>query len=636
MQYRSDIDGLRAISVISVILFHTGFKFLSGGYVGVDIFFVISGYLITGLVFDEIKTGSFTFAGFYKRRIARLLPALIITLFFVLIFGLLFYDNNAFDNLGKEIFFASIGAANILFGQGINYFAQDESVRPLIHLWSLGVEEQFYILWPTILIFLSLLKFKNILLITVILFFISFGMAILSVDNAPIETYFYPQYRAFELILGALTALGMRSQFFSEVKLNGLTKEIITYISLVLIVFPMFLLNKNSTFPGLNTLFPCIGASLFIGFSYRTSAAKVLGLPPLVRIGLISYPLYLYHQPIISYIHFFGLEFSKTIILIIVLLISITLSELTYRYIETPIRRKAHNQKKSSAIYMISLITSLSFISVIGLFIAKNNGVEGRFKVLNPFAYQVSKHNSTTFHDNFDRGMNVSKMKSRILFVGDSALQQYVYPISKAFNFEETDIDTVTRGGCVLLKDVDFVDSFSDISCEDLRNDLYKINERYEYLVISQDWDSYNDKIRNMEAKDFQAPLKSWEPFIDKTINHFKTIAKQIIIIGSHVKVNGTSDLKPTIFLSESAYRSKLSSLKVSNFDNLMRSRSFFEQWQSQNNVVVIHPVDIWLKKETGFRLHNKKWSFFSDSLHVSSASTEYIVEQMNSLLLKK
>ncbi len=166
MNYRPDIDGLRAISVIAVIIFHTGFSFLSGGFIGVDVFFVISGYLITSLVYKEITSGTFSYLTFYKRRIARLLPALIITLILVLGFGFLFYDNREFDNLGKELFFSALGAANILFAQGVNYFAQEDSVRPLIHLWSLGVEEQFYLIWPTLLITLTFFKFRYVLIYT--------------------------------------------------------------------------------------------------------------------------------------------------------------------------------------------------------------------------------------------------------------------------------------------------------------------------------------------------------------------------------------------------------------------------------------------------------------------------------------
>jgi len=630
LKYRPDIDGLRAVSIIAVIFFHSGFKFLSGGYVGVDIFFVISGYLITGLVFDEIRSGTFTYATFYKRRAARLLPALIITLAIVFLFGFLFYDNKAFDNLGKEIFFSALGAANILFGRGVNYFAQADSVRPLIHLWSLGVEEQFYLVWPTILITLASLRLKHILMIVIVLFSISFYLSVATIEVAPSKAYFYPQYRAFELLVGAFTALGMRAKSFNEFRISDANRELIALVSIVLIIAPMFLLDKSSSFPGFNALIPCTGTALFIAFSYKTIASKMLGTTPLVSLGLISYPLYLYHQPVISYVQFFKPTSSNILTLIIVLFVSIPLSWLTYKLIEKPIRRMAHRKDKSSKIYVLSLTTSLAFFAIIGILVAKNNGFGLRFKILNPFAYQVTEYSSSTFDNNFIRGLEVAETKhGRILFVGDSLLQQYVYPFIKALNIDVKNVDTVTRGGCVLLKNVEFKDVFSDISCNDLRHELYRKNKYYDYVVISQDWSLYDDKITNFVATNKKVPLEKWKPFIDDTIGHFKTLSKNIVIIGLHPRIEGTLELNPTMFLTENIYRSQLNSLKVSNFSELAASRSFFEKWQSQDGVIVIHPMDIWYKGNGQFAVNDGKWSFFSDAHHISNASTEYVVKRL-------
>lgn len=630
MKYRSDIDGLRAISVIAVIFFHSGFNLLSGGYVGVDIFFVISGYLITGLVFDDIKSGIFTFANFYKRRIARLLPALIITLLIVFLFGFLFYDNKAFDNLGKEIFFSALGAANILFGEGVNYFAQDESVRPLIHLWSLGVEEQFYLAWPTILIVLSTLRLKHILLVVVILFTVSFYLSVTSIEVAPTETYFYPQYRAFELLAGAFTAFGMRAKTFNGLRISDIKREIIALVSIVLIISPMFLLDKSSSFPGFNALWPSTGTALFIAFSNKTIASKILGFNPLVSLGLISYPLYLYHQPIISFLQFFKPASSNILTLIIVLLVSIPLSWLTYNLIEKPIRRIAHREDKSPIVYVLPLTASLAFCAIIGILVAKNNGLGLRFKILNPFAYQVTEHSSSTFDNNFIRGLKVSETKhGRILFVGDSLLQQYVYPFIKALNIDVKDVDTVTRGGCVLLKNIEFKDIFSDISCNYLRYELYRKDKYYDYVVVSQDWSIYDDQVINFMDTNKKVPLEKWKPFIDDTINHFKSMSKNIIILGLHPRVEGTLELTPTMLLTEKNYRSKLNHLKVTNFNELVSSRPFFEKWQSQDGVIVIHPMDIWYKGDGQFALHDRKWSFFSDEHHISNSSTEYVVKRL-------
>lgn len=633
MNYRPDIDGLRAISVIAVIIFHAGFSFLSGGFVGVDIFFVISGYLITGLVFKEVNAGTFSYLNFYKRRIARLLPALIITLLFVLLFGFLFYDNREFDNLGKELFFSAFGAANILFSQGVNYFAQDDSVRPLIHLWSLGVEEQFYLIWPTLLVLLAFLKLRYILVVVAILFITSLLMAVSSIEADPIKTYFQPQYRAFELIIGAFTALAMTSNFYKELTLKQHQKEVISYIALFLIVFPMFLLSKSSTFPGFNTLYPIVGAALLIAFSNNTSVSKMLALRPLVFIGLISYPLYLYHQPILSYIHLFELTGNKTLILSLTLFLSSLFAWLTYKYIERPIRKIAHKKGTSTFFQMSSLVTSLVAIAFIGIYIAKHDGIGGRFKLLNPFAYEVTQHNTESFFQSFEQGVNVSDgNQAQALFIGDSVLQQYVQPISKALNISNSEVDSITRGGCVLLKGVDFQDEFSDMPCDGLSKEAYKLKKHYKYIIISQLWESYDDQVLNFDRSNAHSKLDKWKPFITNTINHFKPMADHIILIGYHLQLEGVDKLRPNIFLSENTYKSHLSDLKVINTKKLISSVPYFNQFKSVDGVTVLHPVEIWVDGNGTFTLYDKKWSYFSDDIHSSNASTTFVLNKIKAI----
>ncbi|MCG8312947.1 MAG: acyltransferase [Pseudomonadales bacterium] len=632
MKYRSDIDGLRAIAVMSVIAFHSGVGALSGGYVGVDVFFVISGYLITTLIYREIQEDRFTFRSFYKRRAARLLPALSLTLFIVLIFGFIFYNNKTFDNLGKELFFSSFGAANILFAQGVNYFAKDEAYQPLIHLWSLGVEEQFYIVWPIILLLAFRISNKLIIPVACVIFIVSLRFSVVAVEEGLTKGYFLLHYRAFELLIGAITALLL--QRATVITLGNLTKRVLTYIGLVLVITPMFMLDEKSNFPGYNALWPCLGTALIIAFPNHGLITSVLSHRVFVFVGLISYPLYLFHQPIISFVHFLNVQFSAIEMFFVVTSVSVCTSWLTYKYIENPIRKMAHSPKrKKSFIALSGLCATIPFFAVIGLIIAKSGGLEARFKYLNPFALEISQAHSTTFHKNFERGFKVSSSEhSSALFVGDSVLQHYILPIKLAMDLDVDEIDTVTRGGCVLLKGVDFVDKFSDISCDDIRDKLYSSEKTYDYVVISQAWDSYGSSVLNFSPD--AGGYEKWLPFLNATVEHFLRITDKIIIIGAHPSVDGTLNLQPSITTSKESFLSNLRGLKISNRNQLESSRQIFAIYESNERVLILEPYRIFCNEMC--IITDNQWSYYSDSQHISSASTAFVKDRILELLQLK
>ncbi|MEO0845707.1 MAG: acyltransferase family protein [Cyanobacteria bacterium J06648_1] len=635
-KYRADLDGLRAVCVLAVIFFHAGFTFLAGGYVGVDVFFVISGYLITSIVHKDLKANKFSFKQFYKKRGARLLPALLITLMVTGLFGFIFYDNKSLDNLGREIMYGAFGAANILFAQGENYFVTDESYRPLIHLWTLGIEEQFYFVWPILLVLLSALRVKQILAIALILCTASLVISVAAVETNPIAAYFYTHYRAYELLIGAVVALSMIG-FRGKLELSQRKKEILSLLGILLIIVPMFLFDESTTFPGLNALYPCIGTALLICWGDNTLIAKGLSLKPLVWIGLISYPLYLYHQPLISYCHFFGFESHKILLLLVITTISIPLAWATYRYIEQPIRKLAHKpQNKTLNRFLSGSMTGLVGLALIGLLFAKSDGLEQRFTLLNPFALEISDSMSPSFYQFFEQGYRVAPGDSgKILFIGDSVLQQYVLPVSQGLGIEPSEVDTVTRGGCVLLKDVKLVDRYqaaSGISCDRLRQQLYQNQKRYDYIFISQSWISYGTDLLNASANPLGSDytLARWQNFIDETVKHFQPLANRVVVLGGHPIVEGTDKLQPTLLSTPESYRLKLENLEVVNQNHLQAAQEFFAQWQGKNNLAVISPQNIWNGSDS--KLHDGKWSFFDNGLHISQASNQYVVERLQQM----
>lgn len=628
LKYRSDIDGLRAIAVLAVIFYHSGVDFISGGYAGVDIFFVISGYLITTLLYNEINNQTFTFSGFYKRRAARLLPALSLTLLVVTVFGFIFYDSAKFDNLGKEIFFSSFGAANILFAEGVNYFISDESYQPLIHLWSLGVEEQFYLFWPVILIITMRISPRLVLPLASVLFCMSLSLSVNAVEQGLLKGYFLTHYRSFELLIGVIAALFLKN---SKVSIPSIGRQILSYIGFLLIVGSMLILNESSDFPGLNALWVCVGTALIICFPNNGLVTRLLMNKILVFVGLISYPLYLYHQPIISFVHFFELNFTSFELLSVTLIFSTLLAWMTYKYLEIPVRNICRVKGSIYSKFTIAgLVLTIPTFALIGFSIAKTNGFEARFKYLNPFAFEISNAHAQTFHANFDPGYIVSsKPHGNALFVGDSVLQQYVLPWLHAVDGDFENVDTITRGGCVLLKGVEFEDIFADISCNSLRKKLYSNKKTYDYVVISQSWGAYDQAVLN-----FQEELNKydrWRSFIDQTIHHFSKLSDKVYIIGWHPVVDGTFKLQASVTTNELGYIKQLDKLGVNNLDDLAASNSLFSTYKGKPKVRIVKPYEIFC--EVDCIISNGKWSYFSDSLHISSVATDFVSERISKII---
>lgn len=638
--YRADIDGLRAIAVVAVMLFHAGIDWLPGGFLGVDVFFVISGYLITSLVASQVADGTFSYRDFYRRRIARLLPSLAITLIVVYTVGFLLYDPHTFDRLGKEVLFAAFGVANLLFAQGIDYFAQNTGSRPLTHLWSLGVEEQFYLVWPTAIALL--LSWKRTFLALILAALLgSLVLSELAARSDATAAYFLPQYRVYELLLGALLAIVQRqSNRFTLAANRVRLRQAYTVLAFVLLAAPMLLLSPDSVVPGFNALWSCIGAAMLIANRSGGPLGRVLSSRLLVGIGLISYPLYLYHQPVQSFLHELRPETGPATTLAIVALIAIPLAWLTYRYIERPVRRLARSPRTGIRLAVVgTLVSAILGTAVLGMLTARQNGFPWRFAMLNPFAYEVTKQNRRTFDDAFELGYQIKEgERGRILFVGDSLMQQYVLPVSKTLGIAPDEVDVVARGGCVLLKGVDFQDKFADISCTDLRESLYALDKTYDYVVMTQGWQLYEEDILNApvlstpaddEASTQYDEVERWRGFLSDTIAHFETRADNIIVIGAHPNVTGTEALRPTLLLREGAYKKAMKDLEVTNHEHLEIGRAFFADIVGA--YTLISPEDLFCTPDCV--LHDDDWSYFRDNAHIGASSMEHVLGKLRPML---
>jgi peptidoglycan/LPS O-acetylase OafA/YrhL len=334
-KYRSDIDGLRAVAVIAVLLHHLKAGLLPGGYVGVDIFFVISGFLITSQVFSEVRRNAFSLKGFYQRRINRIVPALATVLLATVIVGAFILSPVDLVRLNVSALLSLLGVSNIyIWVKYGNYFAADASEAPLLHTWSLGIEEQFYVIWPLFIVLLYRLAPRYVLPVLAIGVVLAVGVSEYATGVFATAAYYLLPTRFFELMLGGLLAIYLHQPRVIG-KLAGHAFALAGYL---LIGFSLFALNANSTFPGINALIPCLGAALLILAGSGERHSRLLTSRPMVFIGLISYSLYLWHWPLIAFLNYLEIPIDLPVGALLIGA-SVLLSWLSWRYVEVPFRR---------------------------------------------------------------------------------------------------------------------------------------------------------------------------------------------------------------------------------------------------------------------------------------------------------
>lgn len=356
--YRPEIDGLRAIAVVPVILFHAGIALFSGGFVGVDVFFVISGYLITSLIQADCMAGRFSIRDFYERRARRIIPALSLVLLVSLAFAWIVAFPEPLKTFGDTLMAVSGFASNIYFWRHAGYFNPGSTQNPLLHTWSLAVEEQFYIGFPLLLALLWRIRLQAWAIRVVLLFtLLSLALAEWAVYVYPTAAFYLAPTRIWELLIGSLLALWQPN---ARSRMPLWATNTLSAVGLILILVANFAFNERVPFPSLYTLVPVVGAGLCLEFAdARTWVGSLLKLPLLTGIGLISYSLYLWHQPVLAFAHPIGTNISAQADLPILLLLILVLSYLTWRFVETPFRDR--NRVSARTIFTTTAVCGVLF-----------------------------------------------------------------------------------------------------------------------------------------------------------------------------------------------------------------------------------------------------------------------------------
>ncbi len=384
LSYRADIDGLRALAVLAVLGFHGFPGTIKGGFIGVDIFFVISGFLISSLILKTLNHNIFSFEDFYLKRIKRIFPSLILILGFCLIFGWFTLWPSEYHQLGKHIASSASFMSNYAYWSEAGYFDGNPESKPLLHLWSLAIEEQFYIIWPFLLWF-CWKRGLNLLTIILLLGAVSFTTNILWSYSDRTAAFYSLQTRAWELLLGGVLAwleiyvggVWLRRLIFSDSKNfpEKLVHNLLSVFGCLLIIYALVRVTSTNIFPGYWALFPALGSALIIaGGPTAWINRKILSHPVAVWFGLISFPLYLWHWPLLFFARNANDHPLNAFVIIAVLIISVLFAWLTYKLVEQPIRRNLLNKK-----ICIALLSLMLGLGLCGYFVMWDKGVPSRF-----------------------------------------------------------------------------------------------------------------------------------------------------------------------------------------------------------------------------------------------------------------
>lgn len=502
LEYRPDIDGLRAIAVLPVVFFHAGMVSFRGGYVGVDIFFVISGYLITSLILRDQAENDFSIIKFYERRVRRIIPALFAMLLFVLVFSAVFYLPFDFEQNGRALLSAVAFVANFEFLNQAGYFNPAAQYKPLLHTWSLSIEEQFYVLYPALLILLKSWKRFYVVATLCTLLLASLTLCIVETRLHVTAAFFLTPTRAWELLIGCVVAFLPR-----PVKWPRWILEIMSSGGIAAIVYSVYSRSHVGVFdfPGYAALIPCCGAALLIygNSSGVTLAKRMLSLRLIVGVGLISYSLYLWHWPIFAFARIWSpieLTFPLQVSLIAASFVAAVAS---WHWIEKPFRNRQGVFPRRKLFFATASVAAL--FSVCGIAAVASQGWSGRFapevaefakykgyvtsaawrQLTRNGACDSTDDNAGDFH--LDECLSGVPGRPNILLWGDSHAAHFSQPLAQLAGANGMAILQVTRPGCLPATSLEM---FDGTGCEEFSRYILQqlTQKRIDGVILSAEW----------------------------------------------------------------------------------------------------------------------------------------------------
>ncbi|VVE20359.1 O-acetyltransferase OatA [Pandoraea eparura] len=522
MAYRADIDGLRAIAVLGVILFHVNHRWLPGGFVGVDIFFVISGFLITGILANEMACGTFSFARFYLRRVRRILPVFMTVLAATLIFGAVILLPQDFASLLASVRYTLLFVANFYFARERGYFDQAADELPLLHMWSLAVEEQFYFAWPVMLLAIwaiargvrrapALPSRASVLWATLALLVLGFVVSEFLVRRGTTQGYYSLASRFGELLVGAFTALAPRDVRRER---RGVM-EVMAGVGLGMIVAAYVVIDRHTPYPGWRALLPTVGAALVLHANVLSGAptfvGRALGNVRWVRVGLLSYSLYLWHWPVLAFARYIWGEYELPLNWVLsVLVLTGLLSWLSYRYVEMPTRHRSMSFGRAFAV----------FYAAPGVLLMAACVITPKWLDTSAPAIELASYGEDVCHGTFDkqciRGMR--EATPTVLVTGDSHAASLNAFIDAVGAHEGWAAQVLSASSCspVFGYDENTLPDFARQPCAALKRYVQANYEKFDAIVLVSYWAFQLNMI----------DLKADPDYLEKLGNTLRTMAR--------------------------------------------------------------------------------------------------------------
>ncbi len=657
IHYRKDVDGLRAIAVLPVILFHAGFVGFQGGFVGVDIFFVISGYLITSIIQSEIQAGNFSFTGFYERRARRLLPALFLVIFCCLPFAWLWMPPADVVNFSKSLVTVSLFVSNVFFWRDSGYFALANEFKPLLHTWSLAVEEQYYVLFPLFFVLAWKLKKKGLVSILVVFALASFGAAHWGSIHKPTAAFFLLPTRVWELLLGALAAIYLAGKPPANDG-AGWKFQVASLSGLALVVFAVVAFDKNTRFPGAYALVPTLGAMLIILFSGPANlVGKLLSCRPLVGVGLISYSAYLWHQPLFAFARLRTLEQPASELVALLALASFLLAYLSWRFVEGYFRdRQKVGRYGVFALAIIATLTTCG-VGVVGM---KSDGFEARFKLPADVAKTLTNKNQsgacidrpkTLTREDWLCDIGLKTEPVSFFLAGDSHSLAMLPAFEEVSQSQKIHGLTVAASGCPPLLGIYTVPGDNpDEACHGLNQRVFEYVKKNHIakLVLVSRWTYYTDggydgmnfshiSLSKVGEPTAESSRRAFEAGIKNTLDEYGKIGVRVVVVFQvPQQAFNATDAYYKVFKSGATDPAQaVSSLSISvprHLELQRYVRDAFNKYRNDPRLAIVN-LDKAYCNDAKCLMGDEQQSYYFDAGHVSTVGAKKAVPALLSIL---